>query len=105
MRLPRLKMQQAMMLVGVASVWMWLLGLREGEVVIGTIVLALMLVSLRNRDRVANEIKGSAGRAPAVTSAGIVGYSIAVVLAMAWVASIWIWQVIDHETMKKLGHP
>jgi hypothetical protein len=105
MRLPRLKMQQAMILVGVASVWMWLLGIRGDLVVVGTIVLALMLVSLRNKDRVAGEIQGSAGRAPALTHAGILCYWIAVVLALAWVGSIWIWQVIDHETLKKLGHP
>ena len=105
MRLPRLKMQQALVLIAVASVWLWLQKIGWVLVVGGTIVLALMLVSLRNRGRVAREIKAEVGRTRPLSLAGLIGYSIAASLALAWVACIWAWQVIDHETSKDRARP
>ena len=104
MRPPRLKMQYAMVLVGVASVWLWLLRIGVVVVAVGTIVLALMLVSLRNRGRVAGEIKAEGVRTRSLSLAGIVGYSMAVVLALTWVCSIWVWQVIEHDTSKNTSN-
>jgi hypothetical protein len=100
MQLPRLKMQQAPGLVAMASVWLWLQKINWLMVAIGTVVLALMHVSLRNRARAASEIEAEVGRARSLTLAGIIRYSIAVVLALAWGACIWTWQVFDHESLK-----
>ena len=105
MRLPRLKMQQALVLIAVASVWLWLEMIDWIVLAGGTIVLALMLVSLRNRGRVAGEIGAEVGRTRPLSVAGIIGYSIAVLLALAWVVCIWAWQVIDHETSKNRARP
>jgi hypothetical protein len=68
--------------------------------VCGIVVLALMFVSLRNRGRVLGEIKAEEGRGRSLTLAGLVGYSIAIALAFVWVASIWAWQVFEHEADK-----
>ncbi len=100
MRLPRLKMQQALILIASASVWLWLQRIDLVVLVCGTIVLSLMLVSLRNRERVAVEIKAEGGRPRSLSRAGIICYSIAILLAFAWVASIWIWQVFEHDSKK-----
>ena len=100
MRLPRLKMRQGLVLVAVAAAWLWLQKIGGVLGVVGTLVLALMLVSLRHRGRVAGEIKAEVGRDRTLSLAGIIGYSMVVVLALAWLACIWAWQVFDHESLK-----
>jgi hypothetical protein len=105
MRIPRLKMRQALILIAVASVWLWLQRIDLIVLACGIIVLTLMLVSLRNRERVAVEIKAEGIRTWSLSRAGIICYSIAIMLAIVWVASIWTWQVIEHETSKLLNKP
>jgi hypothetical protein len=100
MRIPRLKLQGGLALVAAASVCLWLQGIGVTVLVCGIVVLALMFVSLRNRGRVLGEIKAEEGRGRSLTLAGLVGYSIAIALAFVWVASIWAWQVFEHEADK-----
>jgi hypothetical protein len=97
---PRLKLRGALTLVGAASVWLWLQGISLAVLLIGTFVIALTLVSIHNRGRVAVEIKAEGDRPRSLTRAGIIGYSIAITLAFAWLASVWFWQVFDHEAFK-----
>jgi hypothetical protein len=105
MRIPRLKLKGALTLVFAASVLLWLQMVGLIVLLVGTLVLALMLVSLHNRSRVTGEMKAEGDRPRSLTRAGVIGYSIAVALAIVWVGCIWTWQYFDHESDKLKASP
>jgi len=92
-RVPRLTMFQVMVAVGAISTWLWLARINLVLTVGGTLVLGLMLHSAYRRGSLAKEIRAEGATATGfgLTRAGFAGYSIAVLLALAWVIIIVVW--------------
>jgi hypothetical protein len=91
LRRPRLTMLQSMVLVGLISFWLWLIRFDVSLIVVGFIVLALMLHAAYRRSKLVDETKAAIISAPTLSRLGIAGYSIAVLLALAWMISILVW--------------
>ena len=86
-----LTMIQSMILIGLISFWLWLIRFDAYLIVVGFIVLVLMLHSAYRRSKLVDENKAASISAPTLSRVGIAGYSIAVVLALAWIISILVW--------------
>ena len=80
-----------MVLIGLISIGLWLIRFDLFWIVSGSLVLLLMLVAGYRRSFVAHEIESGGSRATALPIAGIAGYSIAVLLALAWIICILVW--------------
>jgi hypothetical protein len=84
-------MIQAMVLIGLISFWLWLVRFDVSLIVVGFTVLVLLLHAAYRRTVLVAETKGAQMGAPVLSRIGIAGYSIAVLLALAWVISILVW--------------
>ncbi len=84
-------MVQSMILIGLISFWLWLIRFNASLIVVGFIVLVLMLHSADRRSKLVDENRAASISAPTLSRVGIAGYSIAVVLAVAWMISILVW--------------
>jgi hypothetical protein len=91
-RIPRLTMLRMMAAIGAISVCLWLSRISIFLTLCGALVLALMLRSAHRRGVLAKEIKAEGPTATPLSLAGLAGYSIAVLLALAWVVSIAVWE-------------
>jgi hypothetical protein len=91
LRRPRLTMMQSMVLVGLISFWLWLMRFDASLIVVGFVVLVLMLHSAYRRSKLVEEPKAAGTSEIYLSRAGIAGYSIAVLLALAWMISILVW--------------
>jgi hypothetical protein len=89
---PRLTMFRMMVAIGTMAVCLWLIRISISLTICGALVLALMLRSAHRRGVVAKEIKAEGPAASPLSLAGFAGYSIAVLLALAWVVSIAFWE-------------
>ncbi len=96
---PRTKTIQVMVLIGLISIGLWLIRFDLFWIISGSLVLLLMLVAAYRRSFVAHEIESAGRRATALSIAGIAGYSIAVLLALAWIGCILVWDSF------RQGHP
>ena len=88
---PRLTMLHGMVGVGAISVWLWLYRINWAILLCGVVVLVLMIHSAFRRTRLAKEIERGETGTSVLTRLGLVGYSIAALLALAWVVSVLVW--------------
>lgn len=90
-------MLRSMVIIGAISTWLWLTRTTAFWIVCGTPVLLLMLHAANRRSRLAREPKAEGERPTPLSRAGVVGYSLAVLLGLAWVASVLVWDAYEHE--------
>jgi len=90
-RRPRTRTIQVMVVIGLISFGLWLIRFDTSWIISGSSVLLLMLVAAYRRNFLAQEIDTEGRSATALSVAGIAGYSIAVLLALAWVISVLWW--------------
>jgi hypothetical protein len=93
---PRLTMLHGMVAIGAISVWLWLSKIHWVVLLGGIVVLVLMIHSTFRRARLAKEIERGEMDSPVLTRVGLVGYSIAALLAVAWVVCILVWDSYQH---------
>jgi hypothetical protein len=91
MRLPQMSVLRSLVGIGAISVWLWLTRTNVFWTLCGSLVIALSLYAVDRRNRLAKEIKTPGERAEPLALAGLVGYSIAVFLGLAWVLSVLVW--------------
>jgi hypothetical protein len=84
-------MLQMMVLIGAVAIWLWLARFSGLLIAGGTTVLCLLLYSGHRRGSLAREIRSEGGAVTGLSRAGFLGYSIAVLLALAWVVTIVVW--------------
>jgi hypothetical protein len=96
LRRPRAKTIQVMVVIGLISFGLWLIRFDLSWIISGSLVLLLMLLAAYRRTFLAQEIKSDAMSATALSTVGIAGYSIAVLLALAWMISILFWDSYRH---------
>ena len=96
MRRPQVTIIHGMVVIGVASFGLWLIRFDTSLIISGLSVLVLMLLAGYRRGFLAQEINSAAVSATPLSIAGIAGYSIAVLLAVAWVISILVWDSYLH---------
>jgi hypothetical protein len=87
----RLTIFRLMVVTGMVSTWLWLGRFDPYTRLIGTLVVGFMLHAGFRRSFLANRAKTDATHASALSRAGIAGYSLVLVLALAWVAAILVW--------------
>jgi hypothetical protein len=90
-RPPRMTMIQVMVLVGLTSFGLWLIRFNIFLIIAGFLVLGLLLHTVYRRNSLVDETRADGRNAPALSRIGIAGYSIAVLLALAWLISILVW--------------
>jgi hypothetical protein len=90
-RPPRMTMIQVMVLIGLTSFGLWLIRFNQSLIIAGVLVLGLLLHTLHRRNALVEETSARGTNAPALSRIGIAGYSIAVLLAVAWVVSVLVW--------------
>jgi len=93
---PRTRTIQVMVVIGLISFGLWLIRFDKSWIISGSLVLLLMLLAAYRRSFLAHEIESEGRRATALSIAGIAGYSIAVLLALAWVVSVLWWDSYRH---------
>jgi hypothetical protein len=86
-------MLQGMAAIGAIAVWLWLFRLNAGLTLAGSIVLSLLAHAAWRRGSLAKELKSAETTAPSLARAGFFGYSLAALLAIAWVFSIYLWDI------------
>ncbi len=91
MRRPRANTLQVMVVIGLISFGFWLIRFDPVWIISGALVLLLMLLAAYRRAALGREIEITGRRATALSLAGIAGYSIAVLLALAWITCILFW--------------
>jgi hypothetical protein len=91
MRLPQISVLRSLVGIGVISIWLWLFRTNARWTFWGSLVLALSVYAADRRSRLATELKFPEERGRTLALAGVVGYSIAVFLGLAWVISILVW--------------
>ncbi len=96
MRPPRMTMGRTMVVVGMIAVWLWLLRTNACLTASGSLVLALMLHAIHRRGILSGEIRATGGRMTPLSVAGLAGYALAILLALAWVISIVVWDSYEH---------
>jgi hypothetical protein len=96
MRRPRTKTIQVMVVIALISIGLWLIRFDLPWIISGSVVLLLMLLAAYRRTFLAQEIKSGGMSATALATAGIAGYSVAVMLALAWMISILFWDSYRH---------
>ena len=95
-RLPRLTMLHGMVGIGAISVWLWLSKIGWVVLLCGVVVLVLMIHAAFRRARLAKEIGREGAGASTLSRLGLVGYSIAALLALAWVVCTLVWDSYQH---------
>ena len=91
MRRPRAKTIEVMLVIGLISFGFWLIRFDPIWMISGSLVLLLMLLAAYRRAALGREIEITGRRATALSLAAIAGYSIAVLLALAWITCILFW--------------
>jgi hypothetical protein len=94
MRMPRLTMLQGMAAIGAVSVLLWLGRVHVGVALIAALVLALMAHAAWRRGHLAKEISSEGTSASRLSRVGLAGYSLAALLAVAWLIAIFIWDLL-----------
>ncbi len=89
-------MLQGMVGIGAISVWLWLSRINGILLLCGIVVLILMIHAAFRRNRLAKEIVSEGPGASTLSRLGLVGYSIAALLAVAWVVCILVWDSYQH---------
>ncbi len=87
----RIKTIHVMLVIGLISFGLWLIRFDLTWIISGAIVLMLMLLAGYRRALLAQEIEIGGRRAAAMSVAGRAGYSIAMLLAFAWIISVLFW--------------
>ena len=90
-RRTQIKTIHVMLVIGLISFGLWLIRFDVTWIITGAIVLLLMLVGGYRRASLANEIEIGERRAAAMSIAGRAGYSIAMLVAFAWIISALFW--------------
>ena len=93
-RVARISMLQGMAAIGAISLLLWLGRLDLGLTFVGAIVLPLLAHAAWRGGFLVKEIRSEGTKASALSRAGLVGYSLAAPLALAWVVCIFIWDVL-----------
>jgi hypothetical protein len=88
---PRVTMNQAMVFVGLASFCLWLFRFDIVLLVAGSVVGSLLVHAAYRRKALLTGIKGEREAAQTLARIGVAGYTIAVVLALAWIICILVW--------------
>jgi hypothetical protein len=92
-RIPRARLTlfRMMVVIGTASAWLWLGRFDPYTRIAGTVTFALMLYSGFRRSLLAKEYNTEGTPVTGVSRAVIAGYLFAILLALAWVISILVW--------------
>lgn len=88
---PRMTLFRMMVVIGTVSAWLWLGRFDPYTRTAGTLIFALMLHAGFRRSFLAKETKAEAAAATRLSRAGIAGYSLVLLLALAWVVTILVW--------------
>jgi hypothetical protein len=88
---------RALVGIGTISIWLWLIRTNAFWTLCGTLVLALSLHAADRRSRLVDEIKTQGKTERTLALAGFLGYSIAVVLGVAWVISVLVWDSFQQD--------
>jgi hypothetical protein len=88
---PRVTMSQSIAFISLVSFCLWLLRFDFTVVVAGFIVGSLMVHAAYRRKALLRGIKGEADATQTLSRIGIAGYTLALVLALAWVVCILAW--------------
>jgi hypothetical protein len=92
-RVPRARVTlfRMMVVIGTVSAWLWL-GRFDGYTrAAGTLIFGFMLHAGFRRSFLAKESMAQAAAPTGLTRAGIAGYALILLLALAWVISILVW--------------
>jgi hypothetical protein len=87
---------QVMDMIGLISFGLWLIRFDWSQIVAGSSVCALSLIAAYRRFSLVHEINIREGGEKALSIAGIAGYSVAILLASAWLISILWWDSYQH---------
>ncbi|MGO9465299.1 MAG: hypothetical protein ACLQIB_36280 [Isosphaeraceae bacterium] len=92
-RIPRVRITlfRVMVLIGTVSAWLWLSRLDHYTRVVGTLIFGFMLHAGFRRSFLAKEAKVEGADAKVLSRVGIAGYALVLLLALAWVISILVW--------------
>jgi hypothetical protein len=96
MRRPPMTMIHVMLIVGLASFGLWLIRFEVSLIISGLVVVVLTLLAAHRRSDLSEEATAETMFRPALSSVGIVGYSLAILLGLAWVVSILVWDAYLH---------
>ncbi len=92
-RIPRVRLTlfRLMVVIGTVSAWLWLGRFDPYTIAAGTLIFGFMLHAGFRRSFLAKEANAEAMADSVLSRAGIVGYSLVLLLALAWVISILVW--------------
>ncbi len=92
-RIPRVRLTlfRLMVVIGTASAWLWLGRLDPYTRILGALVFGFMLHAGFRRSFLAKKAEATGVPDTVLSRAGIAGYSIVLLLALAWVISILVW--------------
>ncbi len=91
MRRTRVKTIHVMVVIGFISFGLWLSRFDLTWIISGAVVLLLMFLAGYRRASLAQEIEIGGRRAAAMSAAARAGYSIAMLLGLAWIMSVLVW--------------
>jgi hypothetical protein len=97
MRLLRMSLLRALVVIGTIAVVLWLIRTNPFWIICGTVVLTLSLHAADRRGRLANEIKTQGKSEKTLTILGLLGYSIAVFLGVVWVVIAVVSDAFEHS--------
>jgi hypothetical protein len=100
-RIPRVRLTlfRLMVVVGTVSAWLWLGRLDPYTRILGALVFGFMLHAGFRRSFLAKEAKVEGVEAKVLSRAGIAGYSLVLLLALAWVISILVWDAYQEHRL------
>ena len=87
-------MSRGMVLIGAVSIWLWLSRTEMFWILCGSLVLLLALLADTRRIGLAHEIKTKGTSTTVGMRLAIAGYWVAVILALAWVISVLVWDTL-----------
>jgi hypothetical protein len=88
---PRVTMSQSIAFISLVSFCLWLMRFDYTVVVAGFIVGSLMVHAVYRRKALLEGVEGEIDATQTLSRIGIAGYTVAVVLALAWVICILAW--------------
>ena len=97
MRLPRMSLLRALVVIGTIAILLWLIRTKAFWIVCGIVVLTLSLYAADRRGRLANEIKTQGKTERTLAILGLLGYSIAVFLGVVWVVIAVVSDAFEHS--------
>ena len=100
-RIPRARMTlfRMMVVIGTISAWLWLGRFDLYTRTAGTFIFAFMLQAGFRRSFLAKNTNAEAASATALSRAGMAAYSLVLLLALAWVVTILVWDSFQERPL------